>query len=112
MSQETTQLSQKRKRKPRVQSGIPWTREETTRLIESFEINPTLWDVSIKEYLDTHKKENVLIDLAYEMNRELHEVKTKWQNLKCQYNGEVRKMKTRSGQAAGNSFVSHWEFFQ
>lgn len=98
------------KRKPRVQSGVPFSQTETLHLIELFKNTPMLWDASTTEYRsNTHKKDSAIIKMSVQLGRDKDDIKVKWQNLKCQYNGELRKIKNRK--MNGKEFISRWQFF-
>lgn len=101
---------EKKCRKPRLIFG-PWSKHDTNELISLYGDNPILWDTSLEGYRDIHKKNKIIDEIALSIKKDPQDVRTKWQNLKCQLNDEVRKMKTRSGQGAGENFVSRWEYF-
>lgn len=74
-------------------SDFVWDKQKTYQLIELIESFPGLWNCSLKEYRDKQLKAKCLETIAQTMGISAAEVGRKFHNLRCQMNGELRKIK-------------------
>ncbi|KAH8264412.1 hypothetical protein KR038_008316 [Drosophila bunnanda] len=89
-----------------------WDRESTIKLIELYENQSVLWDVSSQDYKDKHKKQNAYRAIGEELGKSDDDLKTKIHNLRTQFFQEVRRVKQKkSDQGTSDNHTSKWEFF-
>lgn len=62
--------------------------------------------------LSSNHKLKLQSEIAEEMEIDSSEIASKLHNLRCQYNGELRKLKLKKSiSGTDKSYVSRWEFF-
>ena len=95
-----------------VKMAKEWTRENTTLLISLWEGIPLLWDISQADYKNRTKRTSAIEQLAQQLNTDAREVNRKLNNLRTQFNNELRKTRKRkSGQGSAELYVSKWGWF-
>ncbi|KAL0269479.1 UNVERIFIED_CONTAM: hypothetical protein PYX00_007192 [Menopon gallinae] len=85
-----------------------WTSFDTMTLISEFKSMPYLWNVYHEEYKNKRLKTKAIEKLAFLFNTSPREIHRKLHNLRCQYTGEIRKIKSRTGPGERQS---QWSYF-
>ena len=85
-----------------------WTDEEVELLIDNFEAQPSLWDVSLKEY---HLRDGAFKKISEDMDIPVPELRAKWNSLRSQELRErTKEEKSKSGMGADELYQSNWQF--
>ena len=92
--------------------GRKWSDEEVELLIEKFEAQPCLWDISLKEYHLRDGKNRAYSQISMELDIPVVDIKAKWCSLRAQLLRERTKQeKSKSGMACGELYRSNWRFY-
>ena len=90
-----------------------WTDEEIEKLIDLYEENPCLWDIFDKSYQKRDVKERATASIAEDLNREVTDIKAKWNAIRGQFGRELNKaLASKSGQSTAELYVSQWTFWE
>lgn len=93
-------------------SDLVWSKDKTKQLIELYQSYPPLWNFNLKEYRDRREKAKCIESIAQILGVGDREVSRKLHNLRCQMNGEVRKLKNRKViEGDEDSKKTAWEYF-
>ena len=88
-----------------------WTDEEIELLIDNFEDQPSLWDISTKDYHLRDVKNAALKKISDEMAIPVPDLKSKWNSLRTQELRErTKEEKSKSGMGADELYLSTWQF--
>ena len=90
-----------------------WTDEEIEKLIDLYEENPCLWDIFDKSYQKRDVKERATAYIAEDLNRDVTDIKAKWNAIRGQFGRELNKaLASKSGQSTAELYVSQWTFWE
>lgn len=64
---------------------VPWTREETNRLVVAVEAKPLLWDHTAAVYKDRDKRDMAWSNIATALKKPAGDCTQKWNNLRVNY---------------------------
>ena len=80
-------------------------------LIDNFKAQPSLWDVSLKEYHLRDVKNGAFKEISEDMDISVPELKAKWNSLRSQELHErTKEEKSKSGMGADELYLSNWQF--
>lgn len=92
---------------------MEWNKDNTLFLLQLIRDRPILWDVTLEEHKDKHKKQDALSEIGRIFNITKEEINSKWISLKGQYNREKKKVTgLKTGSGADEIYVSKWFAYQ
>lgn len=91
---------------------MEWSKEATIQLIELFRENDLLWDCRSKDYKNRQLKNDAFTQIAETLQVEKDAVEKKIKSLIGQFQREIKKSKTKSGDGVDDIYVSKWFAFQ
>ncbi|XP_042209903.1 uncharacterized protein LOC121857781 [Homarus americanus] len=90
---------------------MEWSNEMTVKVIEEYERNPTLWDMSSPDHKDREKKSSAWKKLAECMGAEVSEVQRKIHNLRNQWTAEHRKLNAQRSDSGMAGPKTKWPYY-
>lgn len=92
---------------------MDWSKWKVSRLIELFEQETVLWNVTSANHKNSNTRHDALQRIATAMECTVNEVDKKLHNLRSQYLREVTKVEKskKSGAGANDVYVPKWQFF-
>lgn len=88
---------------------MEWTNSLALELLDLYQRHAILWDTTLKDHRDRHKRKDAYKDIACHLGRSPEDVETKINRLRSQYNRELSKEKHY--ESCGAIYKSRWFAF-